>query len=179
MMGQSFQKKLMAPQTASHPRTQDFPHQSANQASFTANFLEIQNQGQVKEGSVSVTSFAPPDFIIKEKKELSSLGGEENLDQFHLNRYIKVLQARSKEMSLGKEQMDWLITTFSAKKMCSAPKVQAHTSKLLLSTFVSSDHTSIPQSTNMAPVKSKVHVSNVIGQVLSAKFVSWSKSYWL
>ena len=91
---------------ASWPQTQDLPHQSANQPSFTANILEIQNQGRVKEESASVTSFAPLDVIIKENKELSSLGGKENSDQFHLDRNIKVLQARSKERSSGKKQVD-------------------------------------------------------------------------
>jgi len=53
-----------------------------------------------------VTSFSPQEVIVKGNKELSSLGGEENSDQFHLNRYIKVLQAMSKEMSSGKKQTD-------------------------------------------------------------------------
>jgi len=46
LMGQNFQRVLTAPQMVPHPRIQDFPHQSANQARFTANLLEIKNQGQ-------------------------------------------------------------------------------------------------------------------------------------
>ena len=79
-----------------------------DQESFTAKFLKIQSQGQVKEGSLSVTSFSPLEVVNEENKELSSLSSEKILDQPHLNRYIKVLQARSKEISWGKKQMDLL-----------------------------------------------------------------------
>src|SRR5882724_9765214 len=138
----------------------------------------------MNERRVSVTSPAPPEVIIKRKQELGSLSGEERLDQFHLKRYSKVLQARSKEMSSGKEQMDLLrssasktdqpITTFLAKKTCGAPKVQAPTAKPLLSTL--SDPASILHSTNGAIIESQVHASNIIGQLLSTEFVSWLKS---
>jgi len=36
-----------------------------------ANFLKIQKKGRVGKGSASVTSFAPPEVIIKGKKELN------------------------------------------------------------------------------------------------------------
>jgi len=89
----------MASQMAPHLRIQDFPYQSADQTSFTANLLEIQSQGQTEERRVSVTSPTPPEVIVKKKQELSLLGGKENSDKFYLKRYRKVLQARSKEMS--------------------------------------------------------------------------------
>jgi len=114
MMGKNLQRVLMAPQMAPHLRTQDFPYQSANQASFTANLLEIQSQEQIWDRRASVTSPTPPEVIIKKKQELGSLGRKKNSDQFHLKEYSKVLQARSKEMSSGKEQKD-LLGPFASK----------------------------------------------------------------
>ena len=133
IIGQNLQKVLTESQMAPHLGIQDFPYQSANQTSFTANLLKIHSQGKTKERRESVTSPTSPEFIVKKKQELSSRGGKENSDKFHLKGYSKVLQAMSKELSSGKEQTDlprtsasktdWPITTFSAEKTCGAPKV--------------------------------------------------------
>jgi len=107
---------------------------------------------------VSVTSPAPLEVIIKKEQELGSPSRKKNSDQFYLEEHSKVSQARSKEMSTGKEQMDlprsfaskidWPTTTFAVEKTCGAPTVQAPTTKLLPSTFMSSNPAPIILSTN-------------------------------
>jgi len=172
-MGQNLQRVLTAPQTAPHLGTQDFPYQLANQASYTANLLKIQSQGQIRERRACVTSPAPLEVIVKKKWELGLLSRKKNSYQFYLEKYSKVPQARSKEMSSGKEQMDLPrsftsktdqpTTTFSAEKTCGAPKVQAPATKPLPSTFVSYNPASILHSKNGAIIELQVHASNIIG----------------
>jgi len=164
-MGQNLQRLLMAPQMAPH---QDFPHQSADQASFTANLLQIQSQEKIGDRRVNVTSSIPPEVIHKKEQELGSLSRKKSSDQCYFEEHSKVQQARSKEMSLGKEQTiiprlfatktDQLTATFSAEKTCGAPKVQVTTTKPLPSIFMSSNPASIMHSTNGEIIESQVHV---------------------
>ena len=177
MMGKNLQRVLMAPQMAPHLRTQDFPYQSANQASFTANLLEIQSQEQIWDRRENVTSPTPPEVILKKEQELSLLSRKKNSDQSYLEEHSKVPQAKSKDMSSGKEltnlprsfatNTNWLTATFLAKETCEAPKLQAPATKTLPSTLMSSDPASTLHATNVAIIESQVHASNVIGQLLS------------
>jgi len=76
--------------------------------------------------------FAHLDSINEENEELGSLGGEIEDDKLQLDRYIKVLQIKRKEMDLGKKSPDhptstpvWPMDAPSAEKTYSAPKLQA------------------------------------------------------
>ena len=112
--------------------------------------------------------------INEEDEELGLLGGEIEDDKLQLDRYIEVLQIKRKEMDLGKKSADlptstpvWLMDAPLAKKIYLAPKVQAPLAKPLPSTPASVE--SAPQFRHMAPIESKVNVSDVISQVLSEK----------
>ena len=173
ILGQNLQRVLMAPQRTSHLGNQDFLYHLANQASFTANFLEIQSQDKIGHRRANVTSPTPLEVILKKKQELSSLGRKKSSDQSYFEEHSKVPQAKSKDMSSGKEQTnlprsfttntDQLTTTFSAKETCEAHKLQAPATKTLPSTLVSSDPASTLHATNGAIIESQVHASNVIG----------------
>src|SRR5882724_13318079 len=114
------------------------------------------------------------DSINEEYEELGSLGGENETNKLQLNRYIKVLQIKRKEMDSGKKSSDlpplaankpvWLMDAPSAEKTYSAPKVQAPSANPLLST--PAPVKPAPQIRYMAPIESKVNASDVISWVL-------------
>src|SRR5882724_9835467 len=144
----------------------------AVQANFSAKLLEFCGQGTLTEEHSS--PFAHLESINEDNEMLSSLGGKENPEGAELGRYIKVLQARKKEMESGKKETDLLKPVlpkmdqpkevFSAKK-----KYQAPPFKPLPNTPMPPIHTPTPQFRFMAPIESKVNVSSVVNQVLSEK----------
>jgi len=143
------------------------PHMQAN---FAANLLEVHRKSPLREEKSSL--FAHLDSINEEDEELSSLGGETEEDKLQLDRYIKVLQIKRKEMDSVKKSPDLptltsvqLMDAPSAEKTYSAPKTQAPLAKPLPSTPASVNPT--PQFRYTAPIESKVNVSDVIGRILS------------
>ena len=110
------------------------------------------------------------DSINEDDEELSSLGGEDKTDKLQLDRYIEVLQIKRKEMDMGKKSLDLPtlaankvvqpIDAPSAEKTYLVPKAQAPLAKPLLSTPAPAKPT--PQFRYMAPIESKVKVSDVI-----------------
>src|SRR5882724_7734666 len=84
------------------------PHllpQEAVQANFSANLLEFCGQGTLRENS---SPFAHLESINEDNETLGLLGEKENPEEAELGRYIKVLQARKKEMVSGKKETDLL-----------------------------------------------------------------------
>src|SRR5882724_4971736 len=145
------------------------PHMQAN---FAANLLEVHRKSPLREEKSSL--FARLDSINEEDEELGLLGGKTKEDKLQLNRYIEVLQIKRREMDLVKKLPDLLTLTPvqlmdapSAEKTYSAPKTQAPSVKPLPSTPTSVDPA--PQFRYMAPIKSKVNASDVIGRILSEK----------
>src|SRR5882724_8018332 len=144
------------------------PHllpQEAVQANFSANLLKFRGQGTLTEEHSS--PFAHLESINEDNGMLSSLGGKENPEEAELGRYIKVLQARKKEMDLPKPvlpKMDQPKEVFLAEK-----KYQAPPFKPLLNTPMPPVHAPTPQFKFMAPIESKVNMSSVINWVLSEK----------
>src|SRR5882724_11665319 len=142
------------------------------QANFVANLLKVHRESPLREDKSSL--FAHLDSINEEDEELSLLGGEIEEDKLQLDRYIEVLQIKRKEMDLVKKSPDLLTLTPvqlmdapSAKKTYSVPKTQAPSAKPLPSTPTLVDPA--PQFRYMAPIESKVNVSDVIGWILSEK----------
>src|SRR5882724_9515552 len=76
----------------------------AVQANFLANLLEFRGQGTLTEEHSS--PFAHLESINEYNEMLGLLGGKENPVEAELGRYIKVLQARKKEMVSGKKETD-------------------------------------------------------------------------
>src|SRR5882724_1591114 len=74
------------------------------QANFVANLLEVHKKSPLREKKSSL--FTHLDSINEEDEELSSLGGEIEDDKLQLNRYIKVLQIKRKEMDSAKKSPD-------------------------------------------------------------------------
>src|SRR5882724_11222425 len=139
------------------------PHMQAN---FAANLLEVHRKSPLREGKSSL--FACLDSINEEDEELSWLGGETKEDKLQLDRYIKVLQIKRKEMDLVKKSPDLLTSTPvrpmdapSAEKTYSVPKTQAPSAKPLPSTPASVNPA--PQFRYTAPIESKVNASDAIG----------------
>jgi len=71
-----------------------------------ANLLEFHGQGTLKEENSS--PFAHLESINEDNEMPSSLGGKDNPEEAELGRYIKVLQARKKEMASEKKETDLL-----------------------------------------------------------------------
>src|SRR5882724_10427801 len=100
--------------------------------------------------------------------DIGSLGGKIEDDMLHLDRCIKVLQIKKKEMDLGNKSSDlptltpvWPMDAPSAEKTYLVPKLQVPSAKPLLSTPASVE--SAPQFRYTAPIKSTVNASDVIG----------------
>ena len=74
------------------------------QANFVANLLQVHRENPLREEKSSL--FTCLDSINEENEELGSLGGEIEDDKLQLDRYIKVLQIKRKEMDW--ERNHWI-----------------------------------------------------------------------
>ena len=79
------------------------PHIQANVA---ANLLKVHRKSPQREENSS--PFTHLDSFNEEDEELGLLGGKNNTNKIQLDRYIKVLQIKRKEMDIGKKTSDLL-----------------------------------------------------------------------
>jgi len=67
-----------------HLRTQDFPYQLADQASFTANLLKIKSQEKIRDRRVNVTSPTPLEVTSKRNRNSVHLAGRKTQTSLNL-----------------------------------------------------------------------------------------------
>jgi len=112
------------------------------QANFVSNLFKVHRKNLFREEKSSL--FTHLDSINEENEELGSLGGKIEDEKLQLDRYIKVLQIKRKEIDSGKKSSDlpastvntlvWPMDAPSAEKTYLVTKVQDPSAKPLLRT---------------------------------------------
>jgi len=79
------------------------------QENFVDNLLKVHNKSPLRKEKSSLLTCL--DSINEENEELGSLGGEIEDDKLQLDRYIEVLQIKTKEMDSGNKSPDLSTST--------------------------------------------------------------------